>query len=190
MTSRRQLPLVNDQSSNLVRCHRHGYTSISPQACLEKASKHYELCGSCGHSESSMKRLAEAVSGGYVRLAALAREGRLGSVSDPHINNEDRPHEGRPGEKRVNTEIVFINGMLVLSSLYKVTSRGGLDKEYSIEFERSLMNRRDLNSVQVFVYSAGRIQARGEWQRPADYTDPEDKYKIRLKSVSGGEFPV
>lgn len=177
---------ATDKESNLLCCVRHGYTEITPNACIEKWTPRPDLCGSCRNHHKAAERLSLVVPGGLIAVHQLAREKRLGTIADPYIQTDDLEHEGRPQEKKVSMFIVWINGLRAPSNDVTVKSRASNAAHVDASFSQAILGERTkLKHLCVEQKTSGRTNAIFEWSRPADFKDPElgSQVSVRLTAI-------
>ncbi len=156
----------------MLVCPRMGYSSITPQMCLEKHVKTEEACGSCKLHRLAAAEMSEAIDSDPETLIELARNGTLSQHGNPLVRPESLPDnkvviDDEKGTKTMNTRIIFINGRRMPQGVIVDFKQAGSLAERSLVaffliafFTDAKIEARDIS---IDEYVNGRLQTRYEW---------------------------
>lgn len=156
----------------MVVCHRAGYSSITPQTCIEKHVKNEEACGECRQSRVSLAVIADAADSDPETIIRIARNGDVSKISNPLIRKESLPDtnlviDDEKGKKNVNTRIIFINGRRIPQGMiFEFKQSGGFaDRALFVYLLKSAIEsmKTEVKDIAIDEYVNGRLTTRYEW---------------------------
>lgn len=130
--------------------------------------------------------MVDSVPGGLTVIQSLASEQRLTKFGDPHVEGNDRNHEGRPGEQKMNTFIVWINGIRMPPSFCVIEIKGRMSNmTVLVTVKKADMRSKILTMLSIDQYIGGKLQARYEWVRPTKFDEGDgDSIQLALKPMA------
>lgn len=153
-------------------CQRMGYSSLTPQACLDKHVRNDEACGDCRQHRLAAAHMAEATDSDPEHVYQLVRHGQLSQYGNPIVRPESLPDhkvviDDEKGTKTMNTRIIFINGRRMPQGvIVDFKQAGGLAERSLVAFfvlaffTDAKIEPRD---IAIDEYVNGRLQTRYEW---------------------------
>lgn len=149
-----------------------GYSSITPQACLEKHVRNEDACGRCNLHRLSSATMAEATDTDPDQVRQLALNGTLSQHSNPLVRPESLPDnkvviDDEKGTKTMNTRIIFINGRRMPQGvIVDFRQAGGMAERSLVAFFLLAFftdAKIDAKDIAIDEYVNGRLQTRYEW---------------------------